>query len=132
MPAKDGRAVNGKVLTREDLLKVLAPVQAETVEVEVLGGAVRVQPMGLTAWLWMISNSAIVKREGDPLAQYRLSPYLLAFCVVDAAGEPLMAPAEWERFGAVHRDAAADLLLVAQRLCGLQESQEKKDSRRPS
>lgn len=52
---------------------------------------------------------------------------VLAACVIDADGKPVFTVDEWERFGAVHFDAALALFKVAQRLSGLDVEERKKN-----
>jgi len=112
-------------LTRDTLLKSVIALPREVVEIEELGGSLTVQAMGLTAWLYLMGQMGDQK-EGDALAELRHAAHMLSVCVVDDSGNSLLSPAEWEQFGAAHRNATLQLMAVAQRLCriGVEEKKE--------
>jgi len=123
MPRKEYKP-NG-LLTRDTLLKSVIALPREVVEIEELGGSLTVQAMGLTAWLYLMGQMGDQK-EGDALAELRHAAHMLSVCVVDDSGNSLLSPAEWEQFGAAHRNATLQLMAVAQRLCriGVEEKKE--------
>lgn len=97
----------------------------EEVAVEALGGSVAVIQMGLATRL---AAEAVATRQdrSDPASVYVTIPHVLAGCVVDADGMPLMSPEQWSVFGAMHREVAIDLFNTAMRLSGIgDESAEK-------
>lgn len=104
-------------LTREQLKRAVVP--RETVEVPELGGEVIVRGLRLSERL-ELAASASAARQFSGLAQ------LLAWCVVDEDGQPLMSVAEWEDWGGQCADAAVRLLEVAHRLSGLYSEPAKK------
>lgn len=128
MPRRDVKP-NG-LLTRDALLKSVVTLPQEVIEIEELGGSLTVQAMGLTAWLYLMGQLG-EQKEGDFLADLRHASHMLSVCVVDAAGNPMLSPNEWEQFGAVHRDATLRLMSVAQRLCRI-GAEEKKEPGGPS
>lgn len=130
MPAKR----SGQGLTREALLKSLPPVRSEVVHLEELGGELHVWPIGTVTWLAIVAKRAAGELgEDDAMFESRMAPYLLCGCVTDAEGKPVLSVEEWERFGAVHRKAVVDLMLVVQRLSTRTGEQvEKKEQNPPS
>ena len=99
---------------------IVAPtLPRETVPVPALGGDVVVRGLRLSERLAMSMNVTQAER-------FRMVPVLLALCVVDAAGDPVVSEDQWEDFGAVHLDAAMTLFDVAKRLSGMDEDALKK------
>jgi hypothetical protein len=84
--------------------------------------------MQLAEWLYVLG---IPQAKGDTVAHLRYAAHMLACCVVDAAGKPLMTADEWERFGGANRDSAVLLVAAAQRL-SQKALPEKKETSAPS
>lgn len=96
----------------------------EEVEVAALGGSVAVVQMGLATRL---AVEAVASRQdrADPAAVYVTIPHVLAGCVLDADGVPLMSPDQWSVFGVANREVVIDLFNAAMRLSGIGEDAEK-------
>lgn len=103
---------------------VHAERKREEVDVPALGGSVAVVQMGLATRLAAESVASKQDRD-DPAAVYASIPHVLAGCVVDADGLPLMSPAQWSQFGVTNRDAVVELFNTAMRLSGIGEDAEK-------
>ncbi len=86
----------------------------EIVEVPELGGEVVVRGMTLSERL---AFSDATSREGDEDGTLRFGNVarVLAWCVLDADGEPLLTREEWEAMGSVHLSACVRLFDRAQR-----------------
>ena len=105
---------------------VHAERKREEVEVPALGGSVAVVQMGLGTRL--AAESVASKQDrNDPASVYSTIPHVLAGCVVDADGMPLMSAEQWSIFGASqsNRAAAIELFNTAMRLSGVSEDAEK-------
>lgn len=96
----------------------------EEVEVAALGGSVAIVQMGLATRLAAESVASKQDRD-DPAAVYATIPHVLAGCVLDADGAPLMSPEQWSLFGVSHRNEAIELFNTAMRLSGIGEDAEK-------
>jgi len=94
------------------------PRKREEKHVEALGGSVAIVEMSLTVRLTVEAVSKQAAESGGPGAVYATAPHVLAGCVLDADGEPLMSVDEWQVFGSRHRNEAVDLCNVAMRLSG--------------
>jgi len=94
---------------------VLQDPKREEKHVEALGGSVTVVEMDLTTRLTVERVSSGVDKA-DPGAVYAVVPHVLAACVLDADGEPLLNRMQWQSFGSRNRDAAVDLFNTAMRL----------------
>ena len=99
------------VLTRETIQRP-AVMPSEPVPVASLGGEVRVVGMGLSARLAFHQPG---KSGAEKL------PAILAACVQDDDGQPLMTAAEWDAFGARHLEDALRLWKSVERLSGLDQ-----------
>ena len=101
-------------------------LQQETVEVPELGGEVVVRGLRL-------SERLSITAAGDDFERFGNVSRVLAWCVLDAEGEPLMSREEWEAFGASHVDSCIRLFGIARRLSLLdQATVEKKSQTTPS
>ena len=110
------------MLKREGI--VHAERKREEVEVPALGGSVAVVQMGLATRL--AAESVATKQDrNDPAGVYATIPHVLAGCVLDAEGAPLMTPEQWSLFGVKHRNEVIDLFNAAMRLSGVGEDAEK-------
>ena len=93
----------------------------EVVDCPALGGAVLVRGMRLSQRLELRSAMA------DKANVYRYVSMLLAACCVDADGKPLAAAEDWDVFASLHQDAAEALFKVANRLCGFDHEDARKN-----
>jgi hypothetical protein len=103
------------MIKRETL--VHADWQREEVEVEALGGSVAVVQMALATRLAAEKLASELDRE-DPASVYKTIPHVLAGCILDADGAPLMTPSQWAVFGANHRGESVMLFNKAMELSG--------------
>lgn len=105
-----------ETLIRRDSLPVRER-KREVCPVEALGGSVAVIQMSLGTRLAAedIANS---HERGDPRVLHQTIPLVLADCVLDADGRPLMSAEQWSIFGGENRNVAIDLFNVAMRLSG--------------
>jgi hypothetical protein len=107
----------------------------EAVQVDGLGGEVVVRGLRLSERLQLdaLNRLASAPREGEPEDEARVRagslalPRVLAACVVDGDGEPLMSAAEWDIFGAKHRTEAFVLFNTAMRLSGQDQAELEKN-----
>jgi hypothetical protein len=105
------------VIKKADLgLSISLP--KETVQVDELGGEVIVQGLKLSERFELFGEKNAETRSGR----------VLAVCVRDADGEPLMTMEEWEIWGATHFDAAARLVGKAMDLSGFNKAAAEKNS----
>jgi len=93
----------------------------EVVDCPALGGAVLVRGMALSQRLELRQAMA------DKANLYRYVPMLLAACCVDADGKPLATVDQWDTFAALHQQAAEGLFEVANRLCGFDHEDARKN-----
>lgn len=110
------------MLKREGI--VHAERKREEVEIAALGGSVAVVQMGLVTRL--AAESVASKQDRDsPAAVYATVPHVLAGCVLDADGAPLMTAEQWSQFGISNRNEVIQLFNTAMRLSGISEDAEK-------
>jgi hypothetical protein len=122
------------VLKRSEIARPALP--KETVAFPPLGGDVVVRGLLLGERLAMMAAGA----RRDPAAPEPDGPELfagiasgLAWCVLDADGEPLLSAAEWQVLGAQHIDACLELWRAVKRLSGMdREALEKKSGSTPT
>jgi hypothetical protein len=98
-------------LSRTDL--ALPETPREEVDLPELGGGVLVRGLLLRERLALF---AALRDDGT---SYASMGQVLAACVVQPDGTPLLTEAEWERFGGAHFAAALRVFAVAKRLSGL-------------
>lgn len=113
-------------MKRESLPKLVRPT--ETVNVDVLGGAVQVQALDLAQYqtFWTTLSQA---KAGEAPATFKGSmALLLSMSVVDDDGRPLADEAYWSEFGGSWRANAIALHEVAWRLSDMDGQAAKKDS----
>ncbi len=113
-----------KYLTRDEMLS--APLPFEDVEVPELGGAVRLQALGLKEFLDLHEKCT----GGE------FTAHLVAACARDADGKPLFQPADAAALEKQNALVVLRLARTAKRLCGLSseaaEAEKKISSGSPS
>jgi len=112
----------GTLIRREAVAHVER--KREEIDVESLGGAVAVVEMTLTARL-EIEKATKALKENAAESVYATIPLVLAVCVVDADGEPLMSAEQWQVFGSRNREVAVHLFNTAMAFSGFGEDAEK-------
>lgn len=102
--------------------EIAAPVlPRETHEVPELGGEIVVRGLLLRERLALFDDA---NNGGERFGHLSA---VLAACVIDAEDKPVYTIDEWERFGALHFEAALRLFGIAQRLSGLDVEERKKN-----
>jgi hypothetical protein len=111
-------------LTREQMQR--PALRTETVPMPALGGDVIVRELLLDEKLLNTSQQHAdrvpLEGEGEEAAKARagvsMVSRVLAWCVVQPDGAPLMSRAEWREFGGAHLQETLDAFNVALRLSG--------------
>lgn len=99
------------ILKRSEITPPAVPT--ETVAVAALGGDVQVRGLLLGERL------ALFAEMQEPGSKHTQVSRLLALCVIDADGQPIMDETGWERFGASSFEATLELFAAVQRVSGL-------------
>lgn len=93
----------------------------EVVDCPALGGAVLVRGMRLSQRLEL--RQALAAEAG----RHRFAAMVLSACCVDSNGKPLASADDWDAFAAQNEDAATSLFVVANRLCGFDHEDARKN-----
>lgn len=120
-------------LTKHQIRRSLLP--KETVAMPALGGDVIVRGMLLDEKLLNTSLQATEREPGagesEQDARNRAGVLMvsrvLAWCVTDEAGEPLMTRQEWREFGGINLEEALAAFNVALRLSGFDMKEAEKN-----
>lgn len=107
------------MLKKAELKTPILP--SEEVDVQALGGKVRVQGLMLSARLGIFADAEAQGKGFWHIAR------LLSASVVDADGESIFSEAEWEMFGGEHLDEVMALYAVCRRLNGMDNEGAKKN-----
>lgn len=107
------------VLNRDNVQAPVLP--KETHECSALGGSVVVRGLLLRERLALFDDA----RSG--MERYGHVSSVLASCVCDVNGKPILTAEQWEEFGSANFEASLDLFRVAQRLSGLDVEERKKN-----
>lgn len=97
------------MLRRSDIAIIDLP--REVAPCAILGGSVIVQGAPLSA-RFRLNESARTDSN-------KYVSEVLALCVIDEDGSPLMSAAEWDRFAGVHTDSAMELYRIAANILAL-------------
>lgn len=110
----------GGLLSRDSLLAATQP-PAEDVEIEALGGTVRVRGMTGVERDAFEASCFVGRGRKREFNMTNLRAKMVAFCCVDGDNQRLFTDADAAALGAIRADILDKLFAVAQRLSGMRD-----------